>query len=1499
MAERSGQVLKGYELIGQIGEGGFGVVYRAYQPLLKRPVAIKSILPAFANRPDFIRRFEVEAELIARLEHPHIVPLYDYWREPDGAYLVMRWVPGGSLRESLEQGAWDTTTTARLVDEITAALMVAHRHGVIHRDIKPDNILLDEDGNAYLADFGIANDIGQAELTETEAGTGTPAYFAPEQIRGAKPTPKADQYSFGIMLFEVLTGTQPFSHEAVTITDVIFKHLNDPLPPLREYNPDLPTALDSVLQRATAKNPDDRYEDAHQLAVAFRQALVETSTQSSYAKTEKMTDLLSDLVIDLRTTDVNTPPPANPYKGLHSFQEADSSDFFGRDRLIQQLIQRMSENSEGSRFLAVVGPSGSGKSSVVKAGLIPKLRQGAMPNSADWFIAQMVPGDQPLVELENALLRVAANPPENLLDHLREDERGLLRSVKRILPEDQSELMLVIDQFEEVFTQFEDTAARTHFLDSLYVAVTDPASQIRVIVTLRADFYDRPLQYRQFGELMRTRMESVLPLSSEELRQSIVAPAQRVGVALEPELVTAIISDVGEQPGTLPLVQYALTELFERQQGRLLTLATYREIGGITGALARRAEELYTTLDDEGQEAARQLFLRLVTLGEGNEDTRRRVRRTELVSTANNSESLDAVIDAYGHYRLLTFDRDPATRGPTVEIAHEALLRVWTRLRDWIDDSREELRIHRRLTAAAHEWEEAGNDLSFLASGSRLTQFEEWAAGTRLILNEEETSFLERSLAEREAQRKLEEERTARETELARLSARRLRWLVAGLAVFLVVALALSAFALDRQQQAQTQAGIAADNEATAVFAQEQAEQQAALAETQAALAELNADQAQALALAARSQLVLEGGNSDLALLLALEANKMVEDPPIEILHALTSAAYAPGTRALLVGHTQPITGVAISPDGQTALSSGGDELTPSGVGEMIQWNLTTGEAIRQFEGHENIITSLDIDPSGRTAISGDYDGVVILWDMATGEILDTFQDPSRIVRQVAFSPDGQTFLTSGGVSDETVKIWDMATGRIIQRLTGHTDQIDSAAFSPDGATIASGARNGELILWDIETGEEIRRFDGHADAVNDLAFSPDGQQLVSGGSDVGLIIWNVETGEEIRRIPLGVTYAVAFSPDGSAVLSGLGTGSSGVLTLWDVETGAEIHRYIGHSAPVNRATFNPDGRMILSGSADGSLRLWYTDSGAELQRIPQSDGVEGVAFSPDGRLALSGARDSSVTLTDVTTGEEIHRFEGHTDIVRSVAFSPDGELGYSASLDGAVIVWDLAAGNKLFSFNEHEYSVLSVDISPDGERALSVGFDTSGAELAGELLLWDAKSGEVIRRLEQPSINAVFSPDGRTALVSVVGFGVNDVKLWDIETGEWLDAFSLGSAGVWGLAFSPDGQFALLGLADSIVSLWDIQAGEEVRRFVGHADLVNGVAYSPDGKMALSASNDYTMILWDTGNGAELYHFDGFRDYVRSVAYSDDGTTALFGLKRCHTETLADVFFA
>ncbi len=355
LADLTGRAIRGYALGERIGAGGMGAVYRATQPVVEREVAVKIILPQFANQPDFIRRFEAEAQLIARLEHPHIVPLYDYWREPGVAYLIMRLLRGGSLQKLLEQGPLALETATHLVEQMTLALGAAHRVGIVHRDLKPANVMLDEDGNAYLADFGIAKNLSNPDLehlTQADAIVGSPNYISPEQIRSEFVRPQADIYCLGVMLYEMLTGQLPF--QGPTPIEVMHQHLNAPLPPLAANRAGLPGALDAVIMRATAKDPLARYAAVEDLLADWRGALQGASVSGPTAILTPAPRLLT--------------PEDNPYKGLRAFGEGDTDDFFGRESLTQQLLIRLGEGGDLARFLAVVGPSGCGKSSVVKAG---------------------------------------------------------------------------------------------------------------------------------------------------------------------------------------------------------------------------------------------------------------------------------------------------------------------------------------------------------------------------------------------------------------------------------------------------------------------------------------------------------------------------------------------------------------------------------------------------------------------------------------------------------------------------------------------------------------------------------------------------------------------------------------------------------------------------------------------------------------------------------------------------------------------------------------------------------------------------------------------------------------------------------------------------------------------------------------------------------------------------------------------------------------------------
>ncbi len=445
-------------------------------------------------------------------------------------------------------------------------------------------------------------------------------------------------------------------------------------------------------------------------------------------------------------------PGDNPYKGLDAFQQEDASLFFGRETFIELLLTRLGENGNTPRFLAVVGPSGSGKSSVVRAGLIPALQDDRLPGAATWAVATMFPRVNPFHELELTLHAIAEKHQPDLLALLQRDAYGLVRCAPLILPKDRP-LLLIIDQFEEIFTLVDDTTLARRFMDLIYAAVTDPRSAVRVLITLRADFLDRPLMFPDFSWLVQTRTVMVGPMAPDDLERAITLPAEQAHVSIEPGVVARLVAEASEQPGAMPLLEFALTELYDARIGRTITMHAYEEIGGLRQSLAEQAERVFADLDDAQQEATRQLFLRLITLGEGTEDVRRRVSTRELATLDVPAETTEHLTHFLAANRLLTLDLDPTTKEPAVEVAHEALIREWGRLRAWLDESRTDVRMQRLLTSAVHEWHGHEREVSYLMRGAKLAQYLVWREATDLALTTEEKRFLDTSLAEHDRQR--------------------------------------------------------------------------------------------------------------------------------------------------------------------------------------------------------------------------------------------------------------------------------------------------------------------------------------------------------------------------------------------------------------------------------------------------------------------------------------------------------------------------------------------------------------------------------------------------------------------------------------------------------------------------------------------------------------------------------------------------------------------------
>ncbi len=1431
----SGQTIKGYELRELIGHGGFGAVYRAYQPSVDREVALKLILPEHANQPDFIRRFESEAQVVARLEHPHITPLYDYWREPGMAILVMRLLRGGSLQDSLERkGAWQPADVVRLVDQIAGALTTAHRNNIIHRDLKPANILLDEEGNAYLADFGIAKRLEQPQpLTPDEDRYGSPAFISPEQVIGQPVSPQTDIYSLGMVIFVTLTGQTPF-FDSNTDT-VIRKQLSDTLPPIQTLRPDLPYAVNIIMWRATSKRPEARYPDAYSLANDLKQVLAPDSTTSVMAQitTPSIPRILSN---PPNANTIMLEPPtgyANPYKGLQAFQEADESDFFGRKELIERLIKRLADSEKNTRFLAIVGPSGSGKSSIALAGLIPALKRGALFGSQEWFYVQITPSSDPLQQLADGLLSIAASTPTSLTDLFGAGDEALATIIPSILPVDTSELVLLIDQFEEIFTLVADEEIRARFIRLLVKAVQTPTSRLKVIITLRADFYDRPLQYTGLSELMRDSTEIVLPLSLPEMEEAITQPAERFGIQFEHGLVPRIVSDVNQQPGALPLLQFALTELFDKRDGYLLKIETYNEAGGVLGSLARRAEELYVSLDSYSQSAAQQMFLRLVSFTEGAEDTRRRVTRTELNVIASDKSTVQKVLDEFGKHRLLTFDYEPGTRTPTVEVAHEALIRVWGRLREWLASNREELRLHRRLSLATTEWVNSGRDKSFLPSGARLVQFESLAVSLIIKLTLDESAYIWASVAARQS------------------ATQRLRNILIGVSVAAVVAIALAVFAFDRQRAAETQ--------------------------TQRANTEATVSRSRELAVTA----LRSDNRLDLALLLSLESLNTANT--FEARNSLvTNLEAKPQLTHFLTAHTDTIRALAYSPDGRL-LASAGKDLS------IILWDTQTNQPVGEpLLGHTNWINALAFSPDSHTLLSVSIDGTVRRWDVSTGQMIGEPLTPnSTELWSVAFNPDGKTFAT--GDKDGTVLLWDIATGKPIgSPLTGHTDLIYALTYSPDGKTLASGSGDGTIRLWNANNGQRIGDpLAEHSGSVLALAFSPDGTRLASTGVDETVILWDTSTGEVIDQFATGHikrVKALAFSNDGTMLAT---ASDDNTVRLWDTNTWEQVGQDLtGYSDHIWSMAFNPKNQSLAVASADNAVMIWdLTSNQPFIQDVMlQRSNILATVYSPNGKSFASagGSKgdDALIHIWDATTDKEVKTLPNDAGYITDLAFSPDGNKLVAASSNNSLEIWDVSAAIPLYIINltgNNRY--IPVAYSPDGHTIASGNAD-------GEIELWDSNTGRQIGSILKGHSSAIqslaFNNDGKQ-LAS--GSADKTIIIWDVNAQKPIGSPLVGhSDEVWVVKFSPDGQLIATGSTDRTVRLWNATTHEPVGQpLIGHTDRVKSLAFTPDGSMLISGSQDNTIILWDMVQKLPIGRpLIGHSNFINALSISPDGLTLI-----------------
>ena len=1103
-----------------------------------------------------------------------------------------------------------------------------------------------------------------------------------------------------------------------------------------------------------------------------------------------------------------------PYKGLASFQETDAAYFFGRERLVGELAARTVQVG----LLGVVGASGSGKSSAVAAGLLPSLRAGLLPGSERWRSVVFRPGEHPMMELAAA---VSPGTPSS------SEGAALARAIDAVGPDER--LVVAVDQFEEVFTICTDDDERAAFIEAITRAATRRPERIVFVLTIRDDYYGRCAPHRELAELFTANHVLVPPMTRDELRRAIERPARRARLRVESALADALVEEVAEEPGGLPLLSAALVELWQGREHGWLRMDAYERTGGVRGAVARLAEASYQQLTDAEQEVARRTFLRLSGTGEGDTLTRRRVPLSEFDVDA------DAIVTDV--LARLTQDRLLTMSDSTVEVAHEALLREWPRLLGWLEEDAQGHQLRQHVTQAAKAWEAAGRDASEVYRGARLSATLDWATTRGPDLNELERDFLaeSRQASEREAERQ-------------RRTNRRLRGLLVGTALFLVVALLAGGLALVQRGRARDEA--------------QRAERQARIAS------------ARQLAGAAVANLDVDPERSILLALEAVDAtwktDRTVEPEAEEALHRALQESRV----VLTVPQGRAI---AVAADGKQLATTGED-------GTATVWEMDTGKRLLTLRGHKGEVNGIAFSPDGSLLATTGSDRTVRLWNGASGREVHVMRGHRDLVLGAAFSSDGSLLATSS--QDGTVRIWDVAAGTqhlVLKGPPGEEPFYFSAqppAFSPDGSRVASGGWLGTPI-WDLATGKismVLARQPWEATAV---AFSPDGARLAT-AVHLDTQTWDAGTGELLTTLSghTGDVLGIAYSPDGQRIASG---GIDGTAQVWDAATGQSLLTLAGHGIGVQQVAFTPDGDRLLTGGLDGTARLWDIGptGGRDWLTVPGPALRQGgVSFSPDGTSFAVPGQVTGVTIRDVETGAKVITLKGHDGTIRRMAFSPDGTrlAGSDGSLPGntransTAPVWDVTTGDLMMTLIGHADQVSAVAYSPDGRRLATGSWD-------GTVRLWDASSGKELHAIDVGDVGndvsaLAFSPDGRW-LVS--GDDDTSPTVWDADTLERRGDLRGHTDVIQDVAFGPDGTVVTASW-DGTAKIWDLESRRELATLRGHSAAILGVAVSPDGSLVATGSLDGTAKLWDLATGREVLTLFGHDIVVNTVAFSPDG---------------------
>ncbi|MDG9674655.1 hypothetical protein [Micromonospora sp. DH14] len=905
--------------------------------------------------------------------------------------------------------------------------------------------------------------------------------------------------------------------------------------------------------------------------------------------TERWHSLIAS-VASADTTEVSR----GPYWGMAAFQPEDSEWFFGRERMVAQLCEMLTR----LRFVAVFAPSGAGKSSLLRAGLLATVAENPGKGQPAWATVLMTPGEHPIEELATQLVN-GPDARDTVQSRLTDDPANIRATIEHILDSRPSvaHLLIVVDQFEELFTLCRDEEERSGFIAALLAAADLPRA--RVVLGVRADFYGRCAAYPALVAALHEHQLLVGPMDDEDLRRTITGPAERAGLQVDPALVEMAVADVDGQTGALPLLSHALLETSRLRQGRRITLAHYRESGGVNGAITRTAEGVYAQFDEGQRGLARDIFLRLTALGDGTEDTRRRapspswwaaptrwprpgcwtgrgVSGPGLALPGGPDGQLWSPVFNPDGKRLVTAGSDgtvriwqvDATGGPIVLRGHEGP--VWGVA--FSPDG--------RLVASAGEdttvrvWDARGGARPVVLRGH--TKVAVGVAfspdGRQLASSGHDATVRLWDLAERTATTTLTGPRTATRTLVFSRDGSRLACSSSDGTAWLWSLTGSAAPVVLRGHEG-TVEGLALSPD----------EQWIATTSDDLTVRIWNAD-------GAGDPLVLRGHTNRVwAVAFSPDGSRLVSAADDGTLRV-----WDPGSeRVILRGHDKATWSAAFTPDGQRVVSGGED-------GTVRVWNLAAPDEPRLLGRHDGDVYGLTVSPDGSRVATGGSDGTVRVWDLAGRDDPVVLRGHEKQAWTADFSPDGR--LLASVSNDRSLRIWDLTgqRGPVVHRVA---EEIRYAAFSPDGTKVATAGAEGTLRIWDALGAADPLLLPGHEGLVWAVAFSPDGERVASAGFDGTVQIHSITGGDApmVLRGHEGPVWHVSFSPDGRWVLS---SGKDGTARLWRASEAAQSVTFDGFGASVETVDFSPDGERLVSTHDDGTVRVWPCRACAPVQRL-------------------------------------------------------------------------------------------------------------------------------------------------------------------------------------------------------------------------------------------------------------------------------------------------------